>query len=63
MLVVGILTSILFIVSLIALIEFPGAFKALAIAMIFCAAIFLVLRSVHKYRSTFRVKDKKKPSP
>ena len=55
----GILTGILFILSLIAVIEFPAIFKYLAIAMIVLAVIFLVLRSAYNYRNTF--KPRKRP--
>ena len=59
MLVLGILTSLLFILSLISLIEFPGMFPYLAIGMVATALAFLVLRSIFKYRDTFRVKSRK----
>ncbi|HKK62029.1 MAG TPA: hypothetical protein VJ951_05685 [Bacteroidales bacterium] len=62
MLILGILTTIFFIVSLVAAIEFPGAFGWLSVMMLLTAAAFLILRSVHKFRSTFRVNDKKKLS-
>lgn len=52
----GIITGVLFILSMIAAIEFFGAFKYLAIAMIIFAVAFLVLRSAHNYRTTFKVK-------
>ena len=59
MLANGITTAVLFILSLVAAIEFPGAFKYFAIGMLCFAVIFLILRSVHKYRSTFKVRVKK----
>lgn len=52
----GIITAILFVLSMIAAIEFYRAFKYLAIAMIIFAVAFLVLRSAHNYRNTFKVK-------
>lgn len=58
MLALGIITTVLFLLSLVALIEFPGIFKILAIAMIISALAFLVLRSVYNYRNTFRVKNR-----
>lgn len=54
----GIITAVLFILSMIAAIEFPGGFKYLAIAMIIFAIAFLVLRSAFNYRDTFKVKDR-----
>lgn len=59
MLATGILTALLFLGSLVALAEFPGAFSWLAIGMIGVALVFLVLRTIYRYRSTFRVKEKK----
>lgn len=59
MLILGVLTALLFIVSLISLIEFPDAFLYLAIGMVVTAVAFLLLRSIFKYRDTFRVKAKK----
>ena len=52
----GIATSVLFILSMIAAVEFPAVFKYLAIAMIVFALAFLVLRSAHNYRNTFKIK-------
>lgn len=52
----GITTGVLFILSMIAAVEFHAAFKYLAIAMIVFAVAFLVLRSAHNYRHTFKVK-------
>lgn len=59
MLGLGSITTVLFVLSLIASIEFPGAFKYLAIGMLGFAALFLVFRSVYKYRTTFKVRIKK----
>jgi len=56
MLGTGILTALLFLLSLISLVEFPGAFGALAIGMIGCAIAFLLLRTIYRYRNTFRVR-------
>jgi uncharacterized membrane protein len=58
MLVMGIITTVLFLLSLVAMIEFPGSFKFLALAMVISAVAFLVLRSVYNYRNTFRVKNR-----
>jgi hypothetical protein len=60
MLIAGILTAILFIISLIAMIEFPDAFKALAFGMLGAALAFLLLRTIYNFRKTFRVKAKNK---
>ena len=60
MLATGILAAMLFLLSLVAMVEFPGAFTYLAIGMIVIAAIFLVLRSIYHFRDTFRVKQKNK---
>ena len=59
MLATGILAAVLFLSSLVALAEFPGAFKYLAIGMVATAVIFLVLRTVYHFRDTFRVRQKK----
>ena len=56
----GIATAIVFIMSMVAAIEFPGLFKYLAIVMILFAVIFLVLRSAYNYRNTFKIKERKK---
>lgn len=60
MLTMGLLAAALFLFSLVAMIEFPGAFKYLAIAMVLTAAGFLVLRTIYHFRDTFRVKQKNK---
>ncbi len=60
MLVAGILAALLFLLSLVAMIEFPGAFKYLAIGMIVIAAVFLVLRTIYHFRDTFKIKQKNK---
>ena len=54
----GIATAVCFILSMVSAIEFPGAFKYLAIAMIIFAIAFLVLRSAFNYRNTFKVKKR-----
>lgn len=59
MLTMGVLAAVLFLFSLVAMVEFPGAFKYLAIGMILTAAGFLVLRTIYHFRNTFRVKKKK----
>ena len=56
----GILTGVLFIVSLISYIHWPGIFKPLAYVMIGVAVVFLVLRSVMNYRETFRVRERRR---
>ncbi len=56
MLVTGILAAVLFLGSLVALVEFPGAFSYMAIGMVAIAVIFLVLRTIYRFRNTFRVK-------
>jgi multisubunit Na+/H+ antiporter MnhB subunit len=58
-LISGAVTAVLFIVSLIAFIEFPSLFKPLAWGMIAAAIVFLVFRSAFNYRNTFKVKSKK----
>ena len=55
---VGIFSGVLFILSLVAAIEFPSLFKYLAISMILFSLLFLVLRSALNYRETFRVKKR-----
>jgi hypothetical protein len=60
MLAMGVLTALLFILSLIALIEFPKAFKGLAFSMIGTAVLFLLLRSIFIFRNTFKVRAKNK---
>lgn len=60
MLSVGILAAVLFLLSLVAMIEFPGAFKYLAIGMVLTAVGFLVLRTIYNFRDTFRVRQKNK---
>lgn len=59
MLSMGILAAVLFLVSLVAMAEFPGAFKYLAIGMVLTAVAFLVLRTIYHFRDTFRVRQKK----
>ncbi|MEX0980764.1 MAG: hypothetical protein WD577_10000 [Bacteroidales bacterium] len=59
MLVIGIITALLFLLSLVAMIEFPGAFRFIAAGMVGMAVVFLLLRTVYHYRSTFRPKEKK----
>lgn len=61
MLSMGSITAVLFVLSLIASIEFPSAFKFFAIGMLLFAALFLILRSAYKYRTTFKVRIKKRP--
>lgn len=56
MLVMGILAAVLFLASLVALVEFPGAFGYLAIGMVATAVVFLLLRTIYRFRDTFRVK-------
>jgi uncharacterized membrane protein (DUF2068 family) len=55
----GITSGVLFLFSLVALIEFPGLFKWSALLMILTGIAFFLLRSLFKYRNTFRVKDRK----
>lgn len=59
MLVAGILAAFLFLLSLVAMIEFPGAFNYMAIGMIVIAVLFLVLRTIYHFRDTFKIKQKK----
>ena len=59
MLISGIATALMFLFSLIAMIEFPGAFKFIALGMVGMAVVFFLLRTVYHYRSTFKVKEKK----
>lgn len=59
MLISGILTALLFLLSLVAMIEFAGAFRFIAFGMVGMAVVFFLLRTVYHYRSTFRVKEKK----
>jgi hypothetical protein len=56
MLVTGSITALLFILSLIALIKFPGAFKYLAFGVAGFSLLFLILRSIHKFRDSFKIK-------
>jgi putative flippase GtrA len=56
MLVTGILAAVLFLGSLVAMVEFPGAFSSLAIGMVATAVVFFVLRTIYHFRDTFRVK-------
>ncbi|MFC2090146.1 hypothetical protein ACFLT1_05160 [Bacteroidota bacterium] len=58
MLITGVITGLLFILSMIALIEFPGAFIYLLIGEIFFAVLFFILRTVYRYRETFRIRKK-----
>jgi inner membrane protein involved in colicin E2 resistance len=60
MLVVGILAAVLFIFSLVAMIEFPSAFRIIAYGMVGLAILFFLLRTVYHFRITFRVKEKRK---
>ncbi|MEX0987936.1 MAG: hypothetical protein WD052_10705, partial [Bacteroidales bacterium] len=60
MLVVGILATLLFLFSLIALIEFPEAFTVIALSMAGSTILFFLLRSIYHFRNTFRVKTKNK---
>jgi hypothetical protein len=55
----GLVTAVLFILSLVAAIELPGMFIYLAIGMIVFAIIFMVLRSAFNYRDTFKIKERK----
>ena len=59
MLVSGIVTAVLFLLSLVAMIEFPGAFRFIAVGVVGMAVVFFLLRTVYHYRSTFRAKKKK----
>ena len=59
--IAGITTGVLFFLSMISAIEYPAAFKYLALAMIIFAIAFLVLRSAFNYRNTFSVKDRRNP--
>lgn len=52
----GLLTGFLFLFSMVALIEFPGMFIYLAIAMVLTAIVFFALRSVYNFRETFKIK-------
>ncbi|MDF1570819.1 MAG: hypothetical protein P1P82_04305 [Bacteroidales bacterium] len=56
MLVMGILAAVLFLASLVAMVEFPGAFIYLAIGMVATAVVFLLLRTIYRFRDNFRVK-------
>jgi hypothetical protein len=56
MLVVGILAAVLFLSSLVAMVEFPGAFIYLATGMVATAVVFLLLRTIYRFRDTFKVK-------
>lgn len=56
----GFSAGVVFIISLVALIEFQGIFKYLAIAMIVFGILFFVFRSAYNYRETFKVKERKK---
>ena len=60
MLISGITAAVLFMFSLVALIEFPGLFKFIAYAMVGIAILFMVLRTIYHFRNTFRVKEKNK---
>lgn len=55
-LIFGAATGLLFVLSLIAYIEFPRLFTPLAMGMVGTALVFLVFRSAFKYRNTFKVK-------
>ena len=59
MLLTGSLTAVLFILSLISMIEFPGAFKYLLIGMIGTSVFFFALRTIYRFRETFKIKTKK----
>jgi len=59
MLVSGIVTALLFLMSLVAMIELPGAFRFIAVGMVGMAVVFFLLRTVYHFRDTFRVKKKK----
>jgi hypothetical protein len=59
MLVTGATTAILFILSLFSAIKFPGAFTYLVIGMISFAVLFLILRTIHRFRDSFKIKPKK----
>ncbi len=60
MLVTGIIMTILFLLSLVSMVEFPGMFKYLALGMVICGIGFFILRSIYSYRMTFRIKEKEK---
>ena len=52
MLLSGGLSALLFIVSLVAAIEFPNLFKPVAWAMIGSAALFLIVRVFYNFRKS-----------
>lgn len=56
MLAMGILAAVLFLASLVAMVEFPGAFIYLAIGMVATTVVFLFLRTIYRFRDTFKVK-------
>lgn len=61
MLVTGVITTLLFLLSLVAMVEFPDAFIYIALGMVGVAVLFFLLRTMYRFRATFRVNDKKKP--
>ncbi len=60
MLILGIISAVLFLLSLVALIQFPSSFKFLALGMVVTTLAFFILRSVYSFRSTFKVRAKNK---
>jgi hypothetical protein len=59
MLITGSVTAVLFILSLFSAIKFPGAFTYLVIGMISFAILFLILRTIFRFRDSFKIKTKK----
>ena len=45
--------------SLFSAIKFSGAFRYLVIAMISFAVLFLILRTIHRFRDSFKIREKK----
>lgn len=60
MLGAGVVTALLFIISLVAMIEFPEAFKLIAWGMMGFAVLFFLLRTVYHFRITFKVSEGRK---
>lgn len=57
MLSLGIITAIIFLFSIVSMVEFPNLFMPLAIAMIVLAIAFLLVRLIYNFRKNYKVKE------
>jgi len=59
MILTGAITALLFILSLIAMIEFPKSVGLLLTGEIFFAVVFFVLRTIYRFRTSYKIQKNK----